>query len=281
MSAAIANTDQASAWDGEEGRYWVEQEEHFNAAARPYGTRLLQAARIAPGHHVLDIGCGCGESTREAARRAVPGEVLGVDLSAGMLARARQRATSEGLSNVRFEQGDAQVHPFETGAFHRAISRFGALFFADRLAAFRNIRRALRQDGRLALVAWRELRWNPWFLAIREALAAGRTLSEPRVGAPGGFGLADAEGVERVLTGAGFTAVELEAVDEPIYLGSDADDAFGFVRGMAPVQGLLEDLDEPAQQQALDALRLTLARHATGDGVRLGSSAWLITAQCA
>jgi ubiquinone/menaquinone biosynthesis C-methylase UbiE len=274
----VANVEMAKAWE-EEGERWAEQAERYDATVHRHSLRLLEAARISADDRVLDIGCGCGETTRDAARIAVSGLALGVDLSARMIERARERARAEELTNVRFEQADAQVYPFERGAFDLAISRFGAMFFVDPGAAFGNIGRALRPGGRLALLSWQELQKNEWLLALREALAMGRALPEPPVGAPGPFGLAEADGVRRILAEAGFEDLNLDEVNEPVYFGSDADDAFDFGRTTGPVKGLLDDLDQPTAARALEALRATLAAHETGEGVLFESRAWLITAR--
>ena len=274
----VANVEMAKAW-AEEGERWAEQAERYDATVRRHGLRLLEAARIAADDRVLDIGCGCGETTRDAARRAVSGLALGVDLSARMVERARERARGEGLTNVRFEQADAQVYPFEREGFDLAISRFGGMFFADPVAAFGNIGRALRPGGRLVLLSWQELKQNEWLLAVREALAMGRTLPEPPVGAPGPFGLAEANDVRRILAEAGFGEIDLDEVREPVCFGRDADDAFAFGRTTGPVKGLLDDLDEPTAARALEALRATLAAHETREGVLFDSRAWLITAR--
>lgn len=275
---ADVNVEQARAWNGEEGDRWTEHEARYNTASRRHGDRLLRAARIAPGDQVLDIGCGCGGSTRDAARQARSGGVLGVDLSARMLARARERSLAEGVLNARFELADVQVHPFDAQAFGLAISRFGAMFFEDPLAAFRNVGRALRPGGRLALIAWQELARNEWQLALRSALAAGRTLPEPAVGAPGPFGLADPDAVRQVLGAAGFVAIEFEEVDEPMEFGADPEDAFDFVQTMGITKGLLESLDVTARSRVFDDLRAMLAAHHTDAGVLLGARSWLITA---
>jgi SAM-dependent methyltransferase len=273
----IVNTDQAAAWNGAEGESWTANEDHFNAAIRRHGLRLIEA--VESDDQVLDVGCGCGESTRQAAGAASSGSALGIDLSARMIARARERSRAAGLTNTRFEQADAQVHPFAEAAFDLAISRFGVMFFADPVAAFVNIGRALRPDGRLALLVWRGLAENDWLSAIRGAVAAGRTLPEPETNAPGPFGLADPAMVRQVLTGAGFEGIELVAVDEPLWLGTDTDDAFGFVTAMSVTRGLLDGLDATARADALRELRATLAAHEGRDGVQFGSAAWLITAR--
>src|SRR6185436_15773820 len=139
MKPKIANVDQAEAWDGSDAELWVEFEDQFNASMARYRPLLPDPTLILRGDRVLDIGCGCGESTRDAARLAHPGAVLGVDLSARMLERARKRARDEGLANVRFEQADAEVHAFAAAAFDVAISRFGVMFFGQPVTAFRNI----------------------------------------------------------------------------------------------------------------------------------------------
>jgi len=275
---SIVNVDQANAWDGDEGAHWTEHDDRYNAAARPYHERLLGAAHIEATDSVLDIGCGCGDSTRAAGRRASAGRALGVDLSAVMLDRARALTASEALSNVAFEQVDAQAHPFVPDSFDVAISRFGAMFFADQRAAFANIARAIRPHGRLALVAWQELAANEWLVAIRGSVAEGRELPAPPPGLPGPFGLAEPASVASMLTDSGFAAVEIAECRQPFVLGADTDDAFEFVRGVGVVQGLLEDLDTPARRAALENLHSTIAAHETPDGVAFGSAAWLITA---
>jgi SAM-dependent methyltransferase len=275
----IANVEQAAAWDGNEGDHWAEHADRYESAGRRQWQRFLDAGLIADDDQVLDIGCGTGKSTRDAARVAVSGAALGVDLSSRMLERARERSAAEGLTNVSFEQADAQVHPFDAHAFDVAISCFGGMFFGDPVAAFSNIGGAVRPGGRLALLAWRELARNEWLTAIRGALAAGRALPEPPAGAPGPFGLADEGHVRRVLGDAGFSGLALEAIDEPIQFGTDAEDAWSFVRNIGIVHGLTQDLDDATKQQALDHLRAVVVAHETDEGVLLGTSAWLITAR--
>src|SRR5262249_5204885 len=124
-----SNADQAQAWNGVEGERWTEHADRYDAACARFDRPLLSAAKIADGDRVLDIGCGCGLSTRGAARLTHRGSVLGVDLSAKMLERARARSEEENLDNTVFEHGDAQVFPFARGSFAGAISRFGCMFF--------------------------------------------------------------------------------------------------------------------------------------------------------
>jgi len=275
----IANVEMAAAWDGDEGDHWTEHADRYEKAADRHWHALLRTVEIAGADSVLDVGCGTGKSSRDAGRIAASGSVLGVDLSSRMLEYARAAAEREGLTNVQFEQADAQVHPFPPDVFDVAVSSFGAMFFADPVAAFANIEQALRPRGHLALLTWRELERNEWLAEIRAALAVGRHLPTPPPGAPGPFGLADADHVEHVLTKAGFTGVRFDAVNEPINLGTNTDDAFSFAQTLGITKGLTGDLDEASRTEALNALQRTLADHETDDGVVLGSSAWLITAR--
>jgi SAM-dependent methyltransferase len=182
-------------------------------------------------------------------------------------------------TNVTFEQADAQVYVFADRVFDVVISRFGSMFFADPVTAFANIGDAMRSKGRLVLLTWQELRHNEWLTAIRGALAAGRSLPEPPAGAPGPFGLADPDAVRRTLTAAGFDDVTLDPVKEPLRLGADAADAFGFVSGLGITRGLLNDLGDAARGSVLDMLLAVLAAHETAEGVLFNSSAWLVTAR--
>jgi SAM-dependent methyltransferase len=274
----IANVDQAAAWDGHEGDVWTEHADRYDRASRRHWQRFLDAGLIAVDADVLDIGCGTGKGTRDVARLAARGSVLGVDLSAAMLGRARDQSATAGLTNIRFEQADAQVHPFEADGFDLAMSNFGAMFFNDPVAAFTNIGRAVRPGGRLALMAWRELARNEWLLELRAALAMGRELGMPPPEAPTPFSLADPDRVRAILGRAGYTDVGFEPIDEPIEFGRDVDDAFAFTQVMGIVEGLSQELDEAARVEAMDNVRTLLAQHETSDGVLLGSSAWLITA---
>ena len=270
----IANVDMAAAWDGEEGATWAAHAELYDKSRTRYSSQLLD--RISADDEVLDVGCGNGSTTREAAR--IARTAVGVDLSSEMLAYARERASEDGLTNVRFEQADAQVHPFDPESFDIAISRQGAMFFADPVAAFANIGRALRRGGRIALLGWQGLAGNEWFRLIRETLAMGRELPTPPLGAPGPFGLADRDNNERILSAAGFENVANEAVSEPLWFGADVDEAFGFLSSEGPVRGMLEDLSEEDKAEGLANLREAITARATADGVWLGSSCLLVTA---
>jgi SAM-dependent methyltransferase len=274
-----ANADQIAAWGGADGAHWSDWDAHYDAAAAGYNRHLFDAAAISRTDRVLDVGCGCGHTTLAAARQAPDGTALGVDLSAQMLARAEQRADERGVANANFLRADAQTHSFEQESFDVVISRFGAMFFDDPVVAFSNLHDAMTSGGRLALLSWQPLAANEWVKAIRTALSAGRVLPEPPVGAPGPFGLAERDAIDRILTASGFDDIRIDTRSEPMRLGESIEDAFSFVGTMGIARGMLGGLDEPTAGRALEELRASLADHATATGVCFRSAAFLTTAR--
>ena len=279
MDVAVVNTDQAAAWDGHEGDVWTEHADRYDRAGRWIWRRFTAANLIGQADRIVDVGCGTGRSTREVACIASDGEATGIDLSTRMLELARKRSADEGIDNVTFLRGDAQVFPFEAGSFDVAMSSFGAMFFNDPVAAFANIGRALRPGGTLALLAWRSLPENEWLMALRGALALGRDLPTPPPDAPTPFSLADPDRVRPILGAAGFDDVELMAIDEPMDLGADAKDAMEFAKSMGIVQGLTEGLDDDARARAMSNLADLFSERESADGVLINSAAWLISAR--
>jgi SAM-dependent methyltransferase len=193
-----------------------------------------------------------------------------------MIELARRLAAQRGLGNVAFEQADAQVYPFGAESFDVAISRTGTMFFGDPPAAFSNIAGALRPGGRLVMLVWQGPEQNEWIRAISHALAVGRDLPTPPIGARGPFAFADPERTRHVLIAAGFTDIDSQPIAGPMWFGNDTDDAFAFVLGL--MGWMLEELDDARREQARNELRATIAGHTTADGVTFESAAWLIQA---
>ncbi|MGI5347119.1 class I SAM-dependent methyltransferase [Streptomyces sp. CA-250714] len=274
-----ANTKQEQAWNGYEGTHWARNQDRWDAVNEGFNQPLLEAAALAPGDAVLDIGCGAGATTRLAARRAVDGHATGLDISGPQLESARATTDAERLGNVAFEQGDAQVHPLAGRDFDVAISRYGVMFFADPVAAFSNIARGLRTGGRLAFVCAADAERNEWL----QALAALRDLLPLGgfgvTGGPGMFSLADPARIREVLTAAGFTDLAVQHAEADGRWGQGARDAADFLLDSGPGRQLLAQVDQETGTRARQALTERLRPHEDPQGtVRLRSSAWLVTA---
>jgi ubiquinone/menaquinone biosynthesis C-methylase UbiE len=249
----------------------------YDAELRAHHEHLRAAYGINSGDDVVDIGCGTGLTTREAARAAAPGRAVGVDVSERMLERARQVAAAERVDNVRFELGDAQVHRFDPGGFDVAISRFGTMFFADPAAAFANIAAALRPAARLVMLVWQRHERNEWARAIDAALGDA---VQPRQPGADPFSLGDAEATAGILEAAGFDGVRFEDVHEPVLYGRDLDAALAFVRGFQDTSAALASLSDDEVARTVERLRELLAAHHSDErGVVLDSRSWLITAR--
>jgi SAM-dependent methyltransferase len=245
----------------------------YDAELRRHNEVLRAAVGVKPHDHVLDIGCGTGQTTRQAARSAGAGSALGVDVSATAIKRAAELARAEGLGNITFEQADAQVHHFPPERFDLAISRFGTMFFGDPVAAFANIGRALRPAGRLVMMVWQARERNEWDVVIHQSLkAAGATEAmDP-------FSLADPPAAREILRAAGFAGVAFADVDQPVYYGPDVAAALDWVRGFTCTSEALKRLEPAAAARADERLRKALAAHLSDDGVWFDSRAWIVTA---
>lgn len=274
---SIANTDQYAAWNGDSGRRWIADPDRRDRVMAPIADTLLDAARLGPGDGVLDIGCGCGATTLAAARAVAPtGGVHGVDLSAPMLGVARERARAAGLTNVHFEQADAQTHPLPRNAFNVAISRFGTMFFADPRAAFANLIPTLRPAGRLCIATWQPLDANDWL-----AIPASTFLqygSMPEATGPGMFSQSDPSVITATLRAAEFTGVDVTPVAVVLTVGSNPREAADYVATSGVGRAVFETVPEPDKPVALEAVRTALADYQTPDGVELGAAIWITTA---
>jgi SAM-dependent methyltransferase len=246
----------------------------YDAELRLYDEVLGAAWGVGAGDQVLDVGCGAGRTTRQVARLAVGGSALGVDVLAPAVARARRLAQNEGLRNVAFECADAQVHRFQEGRFDLAISRFGTMFFGDPVAAFGNIGRALRADGRLVMIVWQAEAQNEWAVEVDRIVGAG---DDPA--APDPFSLGDPTTTTAILEAAGFAGVAVTDVRRPVYYGPDADAALAWVGGFTSTKNALERLDDAGAADTLGRLRGLMAEHLSGDGVWFDSGAWIVTAR--
>jgi ubiquinone/menaquinone biosynthesis C-methylase UbiE len=250
----------------------------YDAELRMHNEILRRTYGIHSRDHVLDIGCGAGQTTRDAAGLAVAGSVVGVDVSAAVIERARRLTEATGLHNVTFEQADAEIHHFSAERFDVAISRFGTMFFTHPVAGFTNIARAVRRKGRLVMMVWQDHHRNEWSVSIQRALAGAADAPTASLAEPDPFSLADPTTTAQILETAGFGETTFIAVHVPVYYGPDLAAALEWVCGFSCVHDLLQRLDPSSAERAREQLRQTVTGHVTGDGVWFDSRAWIITA---
>ncbi|MGH8984729.1 MAG: class I SAM-dependent methyltransferase [Acidimicrobiia bacterium] len=277
------DVDWVRRWEGEEGAHWVDEAERYDTMNRAFGEAMLDAADLQPGERVLDVGCGNGATTIEAARRVRPdGAALGVDLSSRMLALARERAAATGVGEAEFLRADVQVHAFREGEWDVVVSRFGVMFFDDPHAAFANLARALRPGGRIVFVTWQDMTRSEWIMVPGAAAAAHVGLPQGIApDAPGPFGLADPDRIREILGRAGFTGLTLEELIRPMRIGDDLDDVeMFFTRSLPLVRDLLAAAPADKASAAVAAARKALEPYAGPEGVVMNENgAWLVIAR--
>jgi SAM-dependent methyltransferase len=281
------NADQAALWSELFVERWKRFRPVVTAGAAAHSDVALRRHPPAAGAHVLDVGCGFGE-TSLALGRAVGarGAVLGLDLSEPFLAVARDEAKAAGLAHVTFRRGDAQTEP--CAPEHELVfSRFGVMFFQDPVAAFANLRGALRPGGRLLAIVWRRLEENEWAALPRKIALAHlppppeRPTAPCRWPAPGPFSLSKPDVTRAILKEAGWTTVEIEPIDTEMTVGQTIDDALAYQLAMGPAGEIMREAKELATEKrpAIERdLAKALRSHATPRGVLFHAASWCVTA---
>lgn len=279
MTSPAPVVSQFDFWNGSAGARWVREQARLDRAFTPIQSEALRVAHAAQGEHVLDVGCGCGASTAALAERVgASGSVVGVDISAPMLAVARQRL--EAQPRVSFLETDAARATFGA-TFDLVFSRFGVMFFDDRVAAFSNLRRALAPRGRLCFVCWRGRDENPWYSQPLAAVAPFLgTVPETPDTEPGPFAFAARDAVLQMLTAAGFTDAEAHSFQTPIEFSSNGlDDAVTFAIAAGPIARLMLEASDDVVRRTRVALEGALSPHLAENRVALPASVWIVTAR--
>jgi SAM-dependent methyltransferase len=286
MQVAAENQEATEAWSGVLFDRFVEYRDLIVRGLADHGEVAMSVHPPKRGDRVLDIGCGFGDTTQRLAKLVGPGgEVVGVDVSEPFVEASIAEAKEAGARNVSFRAGDVQVMDLE-GPYDYVFSRMGIMFFANPVAAMRNIRAAMAPGGRLVGVVWRRKLDNPW--VERAESVVGRYLEEPeesdepRCG-PGPFSMADADTVSEQLKIAGFDGISLRRCDLPIKIGNDLDHAVRFNMALGPAAEVIRLVGEEAEKirPKLEVeIREVLADYDRGsDGVVAPASTWIISAR--
>ncbi len=274
------NQEQRARWNGEDGEYWVRQQDRIDATLAPVLEPLLTFAAPLSASTVIDVGCGCGATTVELARAVGPnGRVLALDVSAPMLALAGQRVKQFGNSKCLL--GDAAELPMSGLNAELIVSRFGVMFFGDPTAAFTNLRTALLPDGRLRFACWRPIHENPWLYVPLQAVCEHvPPPPKPLPEEPGPFSFSDPARVTRILTSAGFTTPSFTPLDLKIDIAAAGtfDDAVAQATQMGPAKRALAEHPENMRLAAIESVRRALAPFASAAGVHLPAAIWLVAA---
>ena len=275
-----ANADQIAYWNGPGGQRWADRQQTQDLVLAPVGDLLIARAKLKTGERIIDVGCGAGATSIAFAQTVGPsGHVLGVDISAPMLARA-QEITPPALP-IDFVLADATVYPFVPASFDLVASRFGVMFFADPALSFANLRRALRPSGRLAFACWREPRENPFFMAPLQAVYR-HVPKLPQLGPeePGPFSFASEARVYRILDEAGFHAIAMEPCNLvlDIAVGRGLEMAVQCALEIGPAARALAEQPPEAVAAAKNSIREALADFVSGQAVPLPAAIWIVTA---
>jgi SAM-dependent methyltransferase len=276
----LFNAEQRERWNGLDGEYWASNQDRLDRTLAPVTGPLLAFAKPRAGSTVMDVGCGCGATTIELARAVGPsGRVVGLDLSAPMLARAAERLRL--FANTTFISGDAAELPLQDVRAELLVSRFGVMFFGDPVAAFANLRTGLLAGGRLRFACWRPIKENPWLqIPLHAVYEHAPRLPKPDPEEPGPFAFGDTARVTRILTAAGFTAPSFTPLDLPIDLagGGTLEDAVIQSSSMGPAKRALADQRDDIRAAAIASIRQALAPHVSAEGVKLPGAMWLVAA---
>lgn len=275
------NADQIAYWNGPGGQHWADRQQAQDIVLAPVSDVLIDRARAGAGERIVDVGCGCGATSIALGQKVGPtGHVLGIDISAPMLARARQ-LLPRGLP-VEFALADATIYPFVPASIDLVVSRFGVMFFAEPARSFANLRRALRPSGRLTFACWRDPRENPFFMApLQAAYKHVPKLPRPEPEDPGPFSFASEERVRRILGAAGFQGVEMEpcnlALD--VAVGRGLDMAVQSALEIGPAARALAEQPPDVVAAATISIREALAAYLSGQSVPLPAAIWIVTAK--
>ncbi len=273
------NSEMSAFWNGDAAKRWIDHDERYEAQLAPLTAHVMSRARLRSTDTVLDVGCGTGTLDIAARRKlGTTGSVMGVDISARMLKKARVRLADTGLNRVAFFEGDAQVSTLGTGAYDRIISRLGVMFFDDPGAAFSNLANAAKTDARLAFVCWQARSENPWVSTAISAMAEHIDISPTPESGPGPWSLADPAVITETLQRAGWRDVTATPIHGDLHVGGPGtvEEAVEFVCATGAVFGPLSEAKKKQRHRAVKAITEAFEPHHDGTGVAFRYAIWAV-----
>lgn len=283
-SANGPNASEAAYWVSRTGQKWLDYQQALDHLFSEVTQVLVREAAPQQGEDALDLGCGTGATSLAFSPYVAPGgKVVGVDISPLLLGAAKDRVRAAGLGNVHFIEADAQSHVFQPGSFDMLVSRYGSMFFNGPVAAFQNLRTALRPRGRIYLACWAPVSENPWFVMSSEAAVARLGgIPKPIPNSPGPFGFADRDYASSILQEAGFSDITAEAVSVTLLAPDVLPEAAALACNVGQAARIISAKNGTAEDATAiaEAVATELSVYQTADGIRVPATINIFTACC-
>ena len=275
------NKNQRDFWSGKGGDIWVERQNAMDTMLSPLGEAALNKLNLNEGENVLDIGCGCGHTTLNIAKRISPdGQVTGLDISEPMLKRAKESANEMSISNASFNCVDVQTDDMGEEVYSAAFSRFGVMFFEDPVAAFCNINKSLITGASLSFVCWQSPALNPWQSLFIEAVKKYVDLPSPPPRSPSPFAFMESEYVSSILEESNFQNIMIEGHEAEVNMFSGrslSDSVKDYISINPVVSVMLKDSTEQEKTEIINSAIEAFSPYYSAKGLMFPSATWLVT----
>ena len=275
------NKNQRDFWSGKGGDIWVKRQNAMDTMLSPLGEAALNKLNLNEGENVLDIGCGCGHTTLNIAKRISPdGQVTGLDISEPMLKRAKESANEMSISNASFNCVDVQTDDMGEEVYSAAFSRFGVMFFEDPVAAFCNINKSLITGASLSFVCWQSPALNPWQSLFIEAVKKYVDLPSPPPRSPSPFAFMESEYVSSILEESNFQNIMIEGHEAEVNMFSGrslSDSVKDYISINPVVSGMLKDSTEQEKTEIINSAIEAFSPYYSVKGLMFPSATWLVT----
>ena len=275
------NAKQKDFWSGKGGDYWVEKQSEMDIMLNPLGEKALTKLDLKSNSEVLDIGCGCGATTLEIAKKVSEGTVTGLDISVPMLGKAESEASIQGIANVDFKVIDVQVDLLASEKYDYVYSRFGVMFFDDPYEAFKNIFSSIKEGGELSFVCWQDPSLNPWQSLSVQVIRGYLDMPSPPPRSPGPFAFHEKDYVKEILEQSGFSNISFDNNQEDItmFSGKSLQEASEDYLAINPVvTEMLKDSPDDLKAEIVESLKEAFSEFHKGDGLVFPSATWVVSA---